>query len=79
MENRSATLDLVEFLDLAGPKAIADLSRLRAQLIEDELVKAGVQAERIGRATRETGDVAGLPQESQRIDLVVKLADPAAT
>jgi outer membrane protein OmpA-like peptidoglycan-associated protein len=72
MENPSATLDLVEFLDPAGPKAIADLSRLRAQLIEDELVKAGVQVERIGRATRETGDVAGLSQESQRIDLVVK-------
>ena len=79
MENCSATLDLVEFLDPAGPKAIADLSRLRAQLIEDELVKAGVGAERIGRAAREAGDVAGLPQESQRIDIDVKMADSPAT
>jgi hypothetical protein len=79
MENCSATLDLVEFLDPAGPKAIADLSRLRAQLIEYELVKAGVGAERIGRAAREAGDVAGLPQESQRIDIDVKMADSPAT
>jgi outer membrane protein OmpA-like peptidoglycan-associated protein len=78
MDNRTATLDLVEFLDPAGPKAIADLSRLRAQLVEDALVKAGVEVGRIGRAMRAVGDVAGLAQESQRIDIDAKMPDPAA-
>jgi hypothetical protein len=75
-DNAGTPLDLVEFLDPAGPKVIADLSRLRAQLVEDALVKAGVNPGLIGRATRETGDVAGLAQESQRIDIVAKVADP---
>ncbi|HEY2132478.1 MAG TPA: hypothetical protein VGH36_05825 [Acetobacteraceae bacterium] len=66
----------MEYLDPAGPKAIADLSRLRAQLVEDALVKAGVEAWRIGLAMREAGDVAGLAQESQRIDIAVKMPDP---
>ncbi len=76
-ENTAARLDLVEFLNPAGPKSIADLSRLRAQLVEDELVKSGIPVERIGRATREVGDVAGLANESQRIDIEAKVADPA--
>jgi hypothetical protein len=71
-ENATTLLDLVEFVDPAGPKSIADLSRLRAQLIEDELVKAGVAAARIGRATRAPGDVAGMVQESQRIDIAAR-------
>jgi hypothetical protein len=72
LENPTIMLDLVEFLDPDGPKSIADLSRLRAQLIEEVLVKAGVTAARIGRAARPPGDVAGLKQESQRIDIVVR-------
>ena len=73
-DNPATAVDLVEFLDPAGPKAIADLSRLRAQLIEDALVKAGVAAGRIGRASGRMGDVAGQAQESQRIDIVVRPA-----
>lgn len=77
-ENTQASLQLVEFLDPAGPKAIADLSRLRAQLIEDRLFEAGVARERIGRDTRGVGDVAGMAQESQRIDIVAQVPNPPA-
>ncbi len=73
--NQAAGLDLVEFLDPDGPRAIADLSRLRAQLVEDALIQRGVAAGRIGRALRGIGDVAGMPQESQRIDIALRLAD----
>jgi len=79
MENPAAPLSLVEFLDPEGPKAIADLSRLRAQLVEDRLADAGVDRARIGRTTRGVGDVAGMAQESQRIDIAVQVAEPSAT
>lgn len=73
-ENPDAGVELVEFLDPGGPKAITDLSRLRAQLVEDRLTEHGVTASRITRGRRGVGDVAGMAQESQRIDIVVKLA-----
>ena len=73
-ENPAAGVELVEFLDPDGPGAIADLSRLRAQLVENKLVEHGVAAARIGRARRGVGDVAGMAQESQRIDIVVRVA-----
>jgi outer membrane protein OmpA-like peptidoglycan-associated protein len=72
--NADATLELVEFLDPQGPKAIADLSRLRAQLIEDSLVEAGVARERIGRGVRGLDETVGLTKESQRIDIVHHIA-----
>lgn len=72
-DNPAASIELIEFLDPAGPRAITDLSRLRAQLVEDRLVGHGIAAERIGRARRGVGDVAGMAQESQRIDIAVKL------
>jgi len=74
-DNKAALIDVVEFLDPSGPKSIADLSRLRGQLVEEALVAAGVPAAQIGRTTREIGDVAGNVQESQRIDLVTKFPD----
>jgi hypothetical protein len=76
-ENPEAPVDLVEFLDPAGPKAIADLSRLRAQLIEDRLTEGGVARERIGRATDRPGEVVAKSGESQRVDIVVRVAPPA--
>jgi outer membrane protein OmpA-like peptidoglycan-associated protein len=76
VDHPAAPVQLIEYLDPTGPKAIADLSRLRAQLIEDKLVEAGVDAGRIGRATRAVGDVAGMAQESQRVDIVVLVAEP---
>jgi hypothetical protein len=73
--NQTMMIDLVEFLDPAGPKSIVDLSRLRAQLVEEALVKAGVPAGQIGRATRLPGAVAGLAQESQRIEIVLRVPE----
>jgi len=73
--NPTGSLDIVEFLDAHGPQSIADLSRLRAQLVSEALVAAGVPAERIGRATRPVSDVAGMAQESRRIDIATKPAE----
>jgi hypothetical protein len=71
-ENPDAGLELVEFVDPDGPKAIADLSRLRAQLVADMLIARGVPSERIGLGRRGVGAVAGVAQESQRIDIVAR-------
>jgi outer membrane protein OmpA-like peptidoglycan-associated protein len=76
-ENPEAPLTLVEFLDPDGPAAVADLSHLRARLIEDKLVGGGIARERIRRATRGLGDVVGMAQESQRIDIAVQVAEPS--
>ena len=70
-QNPQATLALAEYLDPAGPQAIVDLSRLRAQLIEDKLVEDGVPRERISRIRREVGEVPGMAQESQRVDILL--------
>jgi len=74
-ENEDAVLELVEFLDPAGPKALADLARLRAQLIEDSLAEAGVARERIRRATRGLDEVVGVTKDSQRIDIATRLGN----
>jgi hypothetical protein len=71
-QHPAAPIALAEYLDPQGPQAIADLSRLRAQLIEDKLVEGGVARERIGRIRRDTGSVPGMNQESQRVDIVVR-------
>jgi outer membrane protein OmpA-like peptidoglycan-associated protein len=76
VENPDAPVVLVEFLDPDGPKAVADLSRLRAQMVEDQMVLGSVARERIGRATRGIGDVAGMAQESQRIEIAMQVSEP---
>ena len=78
IQNPQALLQIVEFLDPAGPKAIADLSRLRAQLVEDKLLGSGVPSARITRTARGVSDVAGMAQESQRIDITVAPPSPDA-
>jgi len=75
LDNPGANVDLIEFLDPRGPKAIEGLSQLRAQLIEDELVEAGVAREVIGRARRDLENVVGATGESQRIDIAVKIPE----
>jgi hypothetical protein len=62
--NDTATVDLVEFLDADAPKSAADLCRVRAQLIEEALVAAGVAPGRIGRSRQAPGDAG-----SQRIEI----------
>jgi hypothetical protein len=66
-----AAVTLAEYLDPAGPSALADLSRLRAQLIEDQLAGHGVARERIGRTRRDVSEVPGMAQESQRVDILL--------
>jgi hypothetical protein len=66
-----AGITLVEYLDPAGPPAIAALSGLRLQLIEDQLAGHGVPRDRIGRDRRDVGEMPGLGQESQRVDILV--------
>lgn len=76
-ENPTAPVVLTEFLDPTAPPAIEGLSHLRAQLIEDRLVEAGVPRERIGRARRDVAEIPGMGQESQRVDIVVRVAEPS--
>jgi hypothetical protein len=70
--NPEAPVILAEYLDPDGPQAMADLSRLRAQLIEDKLTESGVDRGRITRENRKVSDVPGMAQESQRVDIVVR-------
>jgi outer membrane protein OmpA-like peptidoglycan-associated protein len=71
-ENPALPVVLAEYLDPGGPRAIADLSQLRAQFIADKLVESGLDRRRVSRAQRPISDVDGMPQESQRIDIVIR-------
>jgi len=71
-QNPGAPVIVAEYLDPEGPQAIADLSRLRAQLIEDKLAGSGVDRGRITREKRKVSAVPGMAQESQRVDIVVQ-------
>lgn len=71
-ESPEAAVTLAEYLDPEGPRAMIDLSRLRAQLIEDKLAEQGVDRTRIARVTRNVSEVPGMAQESQRVDIVVR-------
>ena len=71
-QNPDVPVLLVEYLDPQGPQAMTDLSRLRAQLIEDRLAENGVDRPRITRETRNVSEVPGMGQESQRVDIVVR-------
>ncbi|MDE2580869.1 MAG: hypothetical protein KGL52_04490 [Rhodospirillales bacterium] len=71
-EAPDAPVELVQYLDPAGPQSMVDLARLRVQLIEDKLNEAGIPRERIARAVRNVSDVPGMTQESQRVDVIVR-------
>jgi hypothetical protein len=71
-QNPEARVVLAEYLDPAGPQAIADLSRLRTQLIEDKLAEAGIPRTRMERTKRNVSEVPGMTQESQRVDIIVR-------
>lgn len=71
--NPAAPILVAEYLDPSGPPAIAALSGLRAQLIEDQLATHGLDRARLTRTRRDTADVPGMAQESQRVDIVVKV------
>ncbi len=71
-QNPALPVVLAEYVDPAGPQAIADLSRLRMQLIEDRLAGMGIARSRISRIRRPIDGAAGMPEESQRVDIVVR-------
>jgi hypothetical protein len=73
VQHPDASLFLAEYLDPAGPPAIADLQRLRMNLIEDRLVGQGVERSRLQRITRAVADVPGMGQESQRVEIIVRI------
>ncbi len=72
-EHPDAPLFLAEYLDPAGPAAVADLQRLRMNLIEERLVGQGVDRARLQRMTRSVADVPGMGQESQRVEIIVRI------
>lgn len=67
----AARVEIVSYLDPAGPPRIVTLARLRADLVEDALAARGIARERMARLIRDVGEVPGLEQESRRIDIVV--------
>ncbi len=70
--NPAAPVLIAEYLDAGAAPAIAALSGLRAQLIEDRLAEAGVERARITRTRRDIADVPGMTEESQRVDIVIR-------
>lgn len=74
-DNMHATLDLVDYLEPNAPKSIANLSKLRRELIEEALIDKGVPATQIGHVTREPGTDAGNTQERQRVDIVGRMPE----
>ncbi len=71
-DNPDVPVILAEYLDPEGPPAIADLTRLRAQLIEDRLAENGIARVRLERVRRGISEVPGMSQESQRVDIIVR-------
>ncbi len=71
-ENPQAPVVLAEYVDPQGPPAMADLSRLRTQLIEDKLAETGIPRDRVERVRRDVTEVPGMSQESQRVDIIVR-------
>jgi hypothetical protein len=75
VEHPNAPLFIAEYLDPAGPAAIADLQRLRMTLIEERMASHGVDRTRLQRITRAVADVPGMGQESQRIEIIVRIGE----
>ena len=73
-EHATAPLFVAEYLDPAGPRSIADLQSLRANLVEEQLATEGVDRGRLQRIVRAVADVPGMAQESQRIEIIVQLS-----
>ena len=72
--NPEAPVQVVEYVDEAGPAAIAALAGVRMHLVEDRLAERGVDRARIARTRRSVSEVPGMTQESQRVDIVVRAA-----
>ena len=71
-ENPGSKVLITEYLDAEGPQVIADLSRLRSQLVKEKLIQEGIPQDRIEHVKRSVSDVPGMTQESQRIDISLR-------
>jgi len=71
-ENAEAEVMLVRFVGPGSPSSMLDLANLRAGLIEAELVKLDIPPSRIRRETRDVACTPGMPEESQRVDIVLR-------
>jgi hypothetical protein len=63
-----ATVLLAAYPDPAGPPMLADIARLRVQLIEQKLVEFGLARDRISHTIGDPAD----PEAGDRIDIVVR-------
>ena len=73
-ENMAFQVILVRYAGPDSASALHDLANLRAGLIESELVGLSVAADRISRETRDITTIPGMPEESQRVDILIKAA-----
>ena len=64
---------LIRFVSANSPPGVADLANLRCSLIEAELVRHGVPGDRIERETRDVSSVPGMQEESQQVNIAVRL------
>lgn len=73
-QNEGCDVAIVRFVGAKPAAGIAELADLRASLVAAELEKHGVAPERIQRETRDVTSVPGMSEESQRVDIVVKVS-----
>ncbi len=63
---------LTEFIDDGSPGFAADLAKVRLGMIEQELVREGVSADRMKHAKRDMAAAAAVGQDAQRVDIVIQ-------
>jgi hypothetical protein len=73
-QNEGSSVVLTRFVGLGGTPALVSLADLRADLIAAELVALGISRDRIGRETRDVTTAPGMGEESQRVDIGVRIA-----
>lgn len=71
--NEGSGVVLTRFVSPGGAPALVSLAALRADLITTELVALGIAEDRIGRETRTVATVPGMGEESQRVDIEVRI------
>jgi len=70
--DKAAPVTVLGFADPEGsPQANRDLSALRAQIVMDELVKAGIPADRIAKRAEGSVDFKLDSLESRRVEIIV--------
>ena len=67
-----AKLVLTEYVDAAAPAFAGDLAKVRLGLIEQMLLSERVAPKQLMRAQRDAAEAAGVGQDAQRVDLVIR-------